>query len=212
MEICDKGTIEYENALNFQKEMLQRRVRGEISDMLILAEHYPVVTFGRVKDEENILSKASLEDDNISIFFSNRGGKITYHAPGQLLLYPIIDLRKKKRDVRYYIDFLEKMAVKSLKCLGVPAKRKENERGVWVSGKKIAFTGISLKNWVTFHGIAVNINNDITPFSYINPCGEKNIEVTSLKEVLGEELSMTIVKKIFVKSFLENMEIEYNTK
>ena len=210
MEVLDLATIEYEEALKIQEDLLHKRIKGEVQDTLIMAEHYPVISLGRIGRRENILNESFFAREATDIISSKRGGEITYHAPGQLVVYPVIDLSQKKKDIAFYIDFLEKVAVEALKKLGVPAKRSQR-RGVWAGDKKIAFIGIAVKRWVTFHGIAINVNCDITPFSHINPCGESDIRVTSMKEELGREIQMTEVKDIFAREFEEKLELEYTS-
>jgi lipoate-protein ligase B len=209
MDVKDLGLAGYKDVLGLQHELLRKRIAGRIPDTLIITEHHPVVTLGRLAKEESIIGKGYFERENIPVIRTSRGGKITYHAPGQLVLYPIIDLKEKKRDVSQYIDFLEKTVAGSLNRLGIPAMRNEARRGVWVGEEKIAFIGIALKKWVTFHGISVNINNDIGAFLEMRPCGESDITVTSAKEFLGRELKMDEVKKTFVENFARDLSVEY---
>jgi len=209
VEVRDLRILGYEETLCFLKETLVKRIANEVPDTLILVEHYPVVTFGRFWDKKNVIDKQYFRIKKVPFLFTSRGGKVTYHAPGQLVIYPVIDLKDKKRDIAFYIDFLEKVIAKSLNRLGVPAARVKGKRGVWVSEKKIAFIGISLKNWVTYHGAAVNINNDITAFSRINPCGEDNIKVISAAEYLGRELDIRAVKQVFTEQFIKSFEEVY---
>lgn len=211
MEIIDLGLSGYEEVLSRQKELHQKRVQGEVPDTLIVVEHDAVVTLGRNAKKESITDRGFFEERNILIVETDRGGEVTFHSPGQLVLYPVIDLTGKKKDISFYIDFLEKTASLSLKRLGAPAERTER-RGVWVKGKKIAFIGIKVKNWVTFHGVAVNINNDTTPFNFMHPCGESDIKVTSLKEELGHEVSMARVKEVFIEEFTKALETEYTVR
>ncbi len=208
MEVLDLGLVGYSEALKRQEDLLYKRINGRVGDTLVLAEHHPVISLGRVGKRESITSESFFEGKGTPVIVSSRGGEITYHAPGQLVLYPIIDLSRKKRDISFYIDFLEKTAVNSLKRLAVEAER-TTRRGVWTKGKKIAFIGIALKRWVTFHGIAVNINCDIEPFSYIHPCGESDIRVTSAKEELGREIPMDEVKRTFTEEFEKDLRLEY---
>ena len=208
MDICDLGIAGYEDVLDIQKDLLHKRIDGRVPDTLIMAEHDPVVTLGRTADNGSIINSDFFRENNIKVISSARGGKITYHAPGQLVIYPIVDLADKKKNIAFYIDFLEKTVTGSLNRLGVPAGRVSGERGVWVNGKKIAFIGIAVKRWVTYHGVAVNINNDIEPFKHMHPCGESYIRVTSAKEYLGGEIEMTEVKKVFAGRFAWGLEGE----
>ncbi|MCK5450501.1 MAG: lipoyl(octanoyl) transferase LipB [Candidatus Omnitrophica bacterium] len=209
MKIYDLGMTEYEDVLKLQSELLVKRIKGEIQDLLIVTEHKPVITHGRIAEESSIIDKSFLKKNGISVVSTGRGGKITYHAPGQLVIYPIIDLKLKKRDISFYIDVLEKVAVSVLNRIEVPAERFFEKRGIWVENRKIGFIGIAVKKWVTYHGMAVNVNNDITPFGCIDPCGEKNIKVMSVKDYLGHEVEISKVKDIFVEEFAKVMKEEY---
>ncbi|MEA3489904.1 MAG: lipoyl(octanoyl) transferase LipB [Candidatus Omnitrophota bacterium] len=212
MEVLDLGVALYEDVLEEQKGLLRNRIEGGIPDTLILVEHFPVVTLGRLAKESSIIDRDYFMENKIPVVKTARGGKVTYHAPGQLVLYPVMDLIGKRRDVGSYIDFLEKTVSNALNLLAVPAARKGKRRGVWVRDEKIAFIGIAVKRWVTFHGVAVNINNDIGPFSRMHPCGETDIRVTSAKECLGREIDMAEAKKIFAEQFIRDLEAEYGNK
>ncbi len=203
------GVVDYKDALDFQDSFLRKRLEKKISDTLIILEHNPVLTLGRLNSRDDIHDRAFFSRNNIPVILTTRGGGVTYHSPGQLILYPIIDLRDKEKDIGSYIDFLEKTVVNSLRCIGVGAQRCSSKRGVWVSGKKIAFIGIGVKRWVTFHGVSININNDITPFSHINPCGEKGIEVVSVKECVRHDIDIQEAKKIFVNQFIKDFNEKY---
>lgn len=209
MDICDLGVVGYEEALRFQAEVLDRRIKKEIPDTLIVLEHYPVVTLGRLSEEESITDRPFFEESGIPVIRTGRGGQVTYHAPGQLVMYPVMDLSEKKKDIAFFIDFLERTVTASLNELGVPAARVRHKRGVWSRGKKIAFIGVALKRWVTFHGLAVNINNDVKPFSHMHPCGRDDIRVTSARHLTGRELDMTAVKKVFSDRFARDVDFEY---
>ena len=211
VKVIDLGITKYSDALVFQEDLLLKRISGRTEDTLVITEHYPVITLGRQFSEENILDPEYFKNKGIDILKTGRGGKITYHAPGQIVLYPVIDLRGKKKDVSSYIDFLEKTVTESLKQIGVQARR-DNRRGIWVQNKKIAFIGIGIKQWVTYHGVSININNDIDPFLRINPCGESNIKVTSLKEELGHEADIEKTKEILAKRFEEDLVREYGVE
>jgi lipoyl(octanoyl) transferase len=209
MEVRDLGISGYEEVLELQGELVQKRLAGEGEDTLIIVEHPPVVTLGRLSGNDSIVEKGYFEERGIPVIATGRGGKITFHAPGQLVLYPILDLKEKKKDVSFFIDFLEKTTARSLNRLGVQAERNDRRRGVWAGGKKIAFIGIALKRWITFHGVSVNINNDIEAFERMHPCGEADIKVTSAKEALGHGLEMGEVKQVFAEEFARDLESEY---
>lgn len=208
VNVIDLGLIKYTDALSRQYDILKRRIDGGIQDTLILCEHYPVVTLGRTSQEESSVDTSFFDSEKIDVIKTARGGKITYHAPGQLLIYPVIDLSNKKKDVAFYIDVIERAITDGLNRLGVKAGR-TSRRGVWAGNLKIAFIGVALKRWVTYHGACVNINNDIYPFDHFNPCGESDIKVTSVKEILGHEVDISEVKSIFSKAFSNVISEEY---
>ncbi len=201
VNIVDLGVVRYEDAVKKQKEFFGKRIEDQIEDTVLLLEHPPVVTLGKSASRNNIRDYSFFASRGIEIVNTDRGGGITYHAPGQLIVYPVIKLDPPMRDVSAFIDLLEKMTAGALQDIGVSAGRRQGRRGVWVSEKKIAFIGIKLRRWVTFHGIAVNINNDIFPFEMIDPCGEADIKVTSARVLKGDELDMGEVKKVFSKHF-----------
>jgi lipoyl(octanoyl) transferase len=211
MKIVDLGLIDYEEALEVQKDLLHKRINGEIGDTLILAEHFPVLTLGKINAEDEIIDLDHFETRGIKVVHAGRGGRITYHAPGQLVLYPIIGLGEKRKDVAGYIDFLERTVTGSLSRFGLSVGKNGERRGIWAGQKKIGFIGVAFKRWVSYHGVCVNINNDITPFSFINPCGEDNIKVTSARELLGGEIDMERAKKIFSEQFARDLGKEYST-
>ena len=205
MHVVDLGLTTYNDALSTQLDLLDKRIKGEIPDTLLVTEHFPVVTLGRTA-EENSIERAYFRKENIPVLMTNRGGKNTFHSPGQIILYPIVDLRGIKKDVSFYIDFLEGTVANSLRILGVPAKRNISRRGVWVEEKKIAFFGVAFKRWVSFHGVSVNVNNDLTPFSRMAPCGESDIKVTSVKKITGRVTDLAESKEIFARQFIKDME------
>jgi lipoate-protein ligase B len=209
MDVLDLGLMGYREALKVQEDILAKRIAGSIPDTLIIVEHYPVLTLGRLSLENSIRDISFFEKEGIEIIKTRRGGQVTYHAPGQMVLYPVVDLRGKRRDVSFYIDVLERSVAKGLGMLGVRALAGGNRRGVWAGEKKIAFIGIGLKNWVTYHGVAVNINNDIRPFERIDPCGESDIRVTSAEICAGRKIDMREAKDIFTDDFGRYLEKEY---
>ena len=209
MEILDLGIKEYTDTLEIQKEILQKRISGKIRDTLIIVEHLPVVTTGRLKGVESIIDPGYFKEKNIPVIAANRGGGVTYHCPGQLVLYPVIDLSYLEKNISSFIDFLEKTIANSLKLLDLPVERINGKRGVWLDRKKIAFTGIAFKKWVSYHGVSININNDIFPFSKMYPCGVKDIEAISMKEYTGCEKNMFEVKEVFARQFRLDLNKRY---
>ena len=200
--ILDLGIIRYEDALKLQREFVIKRKLNEVSDSVIIAQHPAVFTIGRKGSRRNLLvSEEILNKENINILEVDRGGDITFHGPGQLVIYPIIDLRNRKKDLHNYLRDLEEVIIRFLDGYGIEGTRIKGATGVWVNDAKIAFIGIAAKDWITYHGLSININNDLKFFSMINPCGLKNINVTSLKNILGEAVSMQEVKDIFIEEF-----------
>ena len=166
------GRIDYGAALELQKQLVAQRKAGEIPDQLLLLEHPHVITLGRNGHLENLLASSQvLEREGIAFFPNDRGGDITYHGPGQLVGYPILDLREWKRDVGAYVRALEQMIIDTLAEYGIAAGRIAGLTGVWVDERKIAAIGVHISRWVTSHGFALNVATDLSYFQYIVPCG-----------------------------------------
>lgn len=209
-EIKDLGLINYKEALDFQRKIQgllieNKRLIGENRDgYLIFAEHRPVITLGRHGKITNILNQGLLKENGIETYQIERGGDVTYHNPGQMVVYPIFDLQAGKIGVKKYVSILEESIIKLLNLYGIDADRKEGAPGVWIEKKnsKICALGISCTRFVTMHGLALNVNNDLSGFGYINPCGFVGGNVTSMKEETGQEIDMEKLKKQFSDIFL----------
>lgn len=194
--ILDLGLIDYEEAYTAQKELVRLRKLGEIEDSFIFAEHYPVFTIGRTGRIENLLdTEERLSEKGIKVLRVDRGGDITFHGPGQLVVYPIVDLKDRGSDLHRYLRDLEEFIMELLKKYSVCGQRLPGKTGVWVEDRKIASIGIAASGWVTFHGFALNINTDLEFFSMINPCGMKHVRMTSLAQILDRKVTMIDVKK-----------------
>lgn len=179
----DLGRLRYAEALAVQRDLVDRRKRDEIPDQLLLVEHPHVITLGRNAKEGNVLaSDEELAQLGIEKFETNRGGDVTYHGPGQLVGYPILDLRPWKRDVVAYVRALEQVLIDALAEFGQQAERSPGHTGVWVRGGKVAAIGIHISRWVTMHGFALNVETDLRYFRHIVPCG-LTLPVTSLREL-----------------------------
>ena len=190
-----------------QNKLVAERQLGRIPDQLLLVEHPHVITQGRNGHEENLLaSKQILERAGISFYSTNRGGDITYHGPGQIVGYPILDLREWKRDVHAYVRAIEQTILDTLLDFGINAGRVEGMTGVWVDGKKVAAIGVHISRWVTSHGFALNHTTDLSYFQYIVPCGLTK-PVTSLQE-LGVKASRAEVTEALVRHFGRLFELE----
>jgi lipoyl(octanoyl) transferase len=198
----DWGRTRYGPAWRRQEELVARRVAGEIGDTLVFTEHEPVYTLGvRPGAERHLLwDTAELARRGIELVETNRGGDITYHGPGQIVGYPIINLAPHK-DLHAYLRFLEQVVINALGSLGLAASRQPGKTGIWVGSRKIAAIGVAVKRWVTFHGFALNVNNDLTPFSGIVPCGIADATVTSLRQELGRDFEMVEVKVVLAVEF-----------
>ncbi|MFB0527930.1 MAG: lipoyl(octanoyl) transferase LipB [bacterium] len=214
-KVLDIGLVNYEKAYYLQKRLHEFRRQGRIDDILILLEHEPVVTMGRRGKRDNILvSDELLESKGIRVFEIDRGGDVTLHCPGQLVGYPIIDLKIHGKNIHKYLRNLEEVIIRSLKVYGIDGQRIENHTGVWVGGRKIASIGIGIKGWVTFHGFSLNINSDMSYFSLIRPCGFESRMVTSVSEILGSAVEAKNFRHRLIKQFAEvfSMEMEENGK
>ena len=203
------GIVDYEQSHNLQKQILQDRIDNKCPDHLILLQHNPVITVGRGGDNKNIIvSQAILDSYGIKVYEIERGGDVTYHGPGQLTGYPIIDLRNYKKDVHWYLRQLEEAIIKFLSYYDVIGKRVSGWTGVWVGDEKIAAIGVAVKRWVTYHGFALNINPDLSHFKLINPCGITDKEVTSLVKILGFDVDMTDVEDKIISAFSDIFDVE----
>jgi len=171
-ELRDLGSMRYAGAFALQEKFVERRKRGEICDQLLIVEHPHVVTMGRTSHDENLLcSPELLERAGIELHRTDRGGDVTYHGPGQIVGYPIVDLREWKRDVMAYVRALEQVLIDALAEFGIAAGREAGCTGVWTERGKIAAIGVHISRWVTSHGFALNVDTDLSYFRYIVPCG-----------------------------------------
>jgi lipoate-protein ligase B len=185
--VQDLGRRGYAEVLELQRSLCRRRVDGEIAeDVLLLVEHEPVVTLGRGTRAPSLpLSQAELKRRGIGVFEVERGGDVTFHGPGQLVGYPILDLRDHRADLHWYLRHLEAALMGALGSLGIEAGRNPGLTGVWTRGRKIASIGIHVKQWVTYHGFALNVSTDLAYFDLIVPCGIRDVVMTSVAQELG---------------------------
>ena len=198
--ILDLGKSHYNDAWELQKRLQSQRISGQIDDQLLLVEHFPVYTLGKNTPKEHLLTK---ESDNISIIQTDRGGDITFHGPGQLVGYPILDLNQYKRSISWYMRELEQLIIDVLKEYDINAGRKKGLTGVWVKGKKIAALGVRISKWVTMHGFSLNINPDLKYYQGIIPCGITEYGVTSMADLLNDDVpNMSEIKYTLVKHFI----------
>ncbi len=208
LKVVNLNLVEYGKSLKLQKIYEEKTLNGK-TDFLLLLEHHPVITIGKSGNSLNILfNKEVLKKRGVSVYQTDRGGDVTYHGPGQLIGYPILNLRYYKKDVKWYVKSLEEILIKTLNEYSINAEMIPKLIGVWVEEKKIASIGIRIRKWVTYHGFALNVNNDLTPFSYIIPCGIKDINITSMKELLNKKVNMKKLKEIIVR----NLKIHFSIK
>ncbi|NOX97523.1 MAG: lipoyl(octanoyl) transferase LipB [Nitrospirae bacterium] len=215
---CDvflPGILDYRKAWDLQRELVGKRFKKEINDTLLLVEHPPVFTIGRSGSKKNLLvSDKHLEEKGVSVYEVDRGGDITYHGPGQMIGYPILDLNEHGRDVHLMLRNLEEVIIKFLSDYEVEALRIPGYTGAWVGKEKIAAIGIGVRHWITFHGFCLNINPDMSYFSMINPCGIKGKGVTSLTELKkrttpgGDTPKLKDLQKNLIRRFGEVFNLE----
>jgi lipoyl(octanoyl) transferase len=204
IEIRQLGMVEYGTAYRLQKNLHQQRVAGEIGDTLLLLEHPPTITVGKAGSIENILvPRETLHQKGISLYFTDRGGDVTYHGPGQLVGYPILDLSSRGGDLKRYVRNLEEVLVRTLEDFSVKASRDPHHVGVWIGDKKIAAIGLSIKDWVTTHGFALNVCTDLECFSLIHACGFKDRKTTSMQDLLAYPPAMDQVIEGLLRHFFE---------
>ncbi len=186
MESQFLGRIGYDEAYHLQRSLWRQRILGEIPDQLLLLEHSPVITLGRNAKSEHLLQSApQLETLGIQVREADRGGDVTYHGPGQLIGYPIINLQPERMDVLRYLRDLEEVLIEICEHYGFYAGRREGQTGVWVEDRKIASIGVKISRWVTYHGFALNVSTDLSAFDLIVPCGISGVQMTSIQEVTG---------------------------
>src|SRR4030066_509372 len=199
---CDLGFIEYKEAWDLQKEIFSKRVSGEVEDYLLLLEHPNTYTLGKTAHKENLKgSEHYLKENKISVYDIDRGGDITYHGPGQIVGYPIIDLNNWFKDTHKYLRALEEVIIKTCSEYGLDCGRNPKHTGVWKDDRKIAAIGIKVSRWITMHGFAFNVNTDLNLFNGIIPCGIQDKSVTSLSKELNIEISIQEVKEKLLKNF-----------
>jgi lipoyl(octanoyl) transferase len=207
-EVQRLGTVDYQAGLDLQQTLVERRKRGEIPDQLLLLEHPDVITLG-VKtrnDRSHVLeTPESLAAKGVALFETGRGGDVTYHGPGQLVGYPIFDLKPDRCDVHRYVRDLEDALLRAVAEFGITAGRVAGLTGIWVGDAeredKLAAIGVRISRWVTSHGFALNVNTDLSRFGLIVPCGIVGRGVTSMQRLLGHEVPMAEVEDAVVRAF-----------
>lgn len=197
--VCEPGCVEYATALELQHRLVAARKSGALdTDLLVLLEHPPVFTLGRRGGRENLIVSADfLSRSGVQVIQTERGGNITYHGPGQLVAYLILDLEAARLGVKDLVYLLEEVMLRTTAGWGVAAARNPVNHGIWVGSRKMGSIGIAIRRGITFHGLALNVDPALEPFGWINPCGLAGIGVTSLKEASGLSPSLTSVRPVF---------------
>ena len=198
LDVVRLGRRKYDEVWEKQKELVNQRRFGTVSDTLILVEHDPVYTLGKNSNENHLLQT---RDRHVPVYHIERGGDVTFHGPGQLVGYPILDLHHHRLSVSWYMRTLEKVLIQTLGQFGIEARCREGLTGVWVREEKIAALGVRLSRWISMHGFALNVNTDLKFFDGIIPCGIFEYDVTSMSQILGEEVSLVEVEETLITIF-----------
>ncbi|MFL3008156.1 MAG: lipoyl(octanoyl) transferase LipB [Candidatus Neomarinimicrobiota bacterium] len=201
IKILDLGHSPYREVWDLQKKMHKDRINSKINDTLIFVEHESVYTLGKNANKDHLLQN---KDDSIDVFDIERGGDITYHGPGQLVVYPILDLTNYKKSVSWYMRKLEQVTIDLLFEYDIKATRSKGLTGVWVDDEKIAAQGVKISRWVTMHGFSINVNTNLDFYDNIIPCGIFDRGVTSISEILGRLIDMNRIKMVIIEKFNDN--------
>jgi lipoate-protein ligase B len=206
---CRLGTVDYAEAHRAQEQLQTKRIAGEIGDTVLLLEHPPVLTMGRSAKAQHVLVSASaLEALGVELHEVGRGGDVTYHGPGQLVAYPIIDLKPDRKDVRKYVASLEEAMIRTCADFGLTAKRVAGLNGAWIGERKVGAVGVRISRWVTMHGLALNVNSKLEHFEWIVPCGIQDKGVTSISAELGCEVPLDTALERLAAHFAEQYDAE----
>ena len=203
IDILDLGLSPFKEVWDLQKELVKKRQNGQIKDTLILAEHEPVYTLGKNANENHILQNSPRD---VKTYQIERGGDVTYHGPGQLVGYPIIDLHNYNKSISCYMRSLEQLIIDTLAEFRVTAERKDGLTGVWVGDEKIAALGVRVTRWITMHGFSLNVAPDLTYYSGIIPCGIFEYGVTSMAKLLTDEVAVDSVKQVLIEKFMNQFQ------
>ena len=195
--LADLGTVRYAQALELQRAVARARISGAIAeDVLLLVEHPPVVTMGRSAKQHHLLASPELlASRGVELFEVERGGDVTFHGPGQLVGYPVIDLKRHKRDLHWYLRQVEEALIRALAPLGITGERSAGQTGVWTQGRKLASIGVHARDWVTWHGFALNVTTELSYFDLMVPCGITEVEMTSIEREVGPRAGLDILAR-----------------
>jgi lipoate-protein ligase B len=211
MIVLDLGRRPYLEVWELQRRLAFLRHRAAIPDLLLLVEHDPVITLGKMAGEENIVaSQGDLARLGVGVYRSDRGGDVTFHGPGQLVAYPIMDLSVRGKDAHGYCRDLEEVGLEILRDYGLEGRRVKGLTGVWVGKEKVMAIGVAIRRWIAYHGLALNVNVDLEWFRLIHPCGIKDGWVTSLRQLLGRQIPWPEVKDKMVHRFSTVFEVNWD--
>jgi lipoate-protein ligase B len=200
--VVDCGVRPYGEMLELQRSVAASRILGEIAqDVLLLVQHPPVVTLGRSSKDAHLLANPEqLRARGIETFEVERGGDVTFHGPGQLVGYPIIDLKRHRQDLHWYLRQVEEVLIRALQSFGIAGERVSSYTGVWTSGRKIASIGVHARDWVTWHGFALNVSTELSYFDLIVPCGIPDVTMTSIQREISREVSIDEVAPVIARA------------
>ena len=204
INILDLGRMDYKPSWDLQKNFHQDVLSGRETDTLILVEHEPVYTLGKNANKQHLLDKSN---SRVKVYNVERGGDITFHGPGQLVGYPILNLNNFNKNISWFMRTLENILIECLNTYNIDAHQKKGLTGVWVNDEKIGAQGVKISRWVTMHGFSLNINTDLSFYDMIVPCGIANCKVTSMEKLLGAPQNMQDVKSNIVKAFNKNIHL-----
>jgi lipoyl(octanoyl) transferase len=209
VQVLELGRTDYKTCWNFQKRLFALRTAGLIPDSLLLTEHDHVYTIGKVGDADHLLAnELELKESGAAVYHIDRGGDVTYHGPGQLVGYPILDLREYYLDLHRYLRDIEEVIIRALEAFGVPGEKDDEYTGVWVNNDKICAIGVKSSGWVTMHGFALNVNTDLSFFERIIPCGIFEKGVTSLRQLTGMDFQLVEVADRVIEEFGNVFDVE----
>ena len=211
ISVFDLGLIPYDESFQLQLELFESIRKNDLPGVLLLLEHPPIITIGSNRSTENLLTEQDvLSEKGIDVVQSNRGGDITLHAPGQLICYPVFNLKYFKKDLTLFVHNLEEVIIETLNIYDISGSRIKKHRGVFVGTKKIASIGLKVRKWITNHGLSFNISIDLSYFENIVACGLKDFPQTSISEILGKDIPINDVKELIQKSFENIFNMPFN--
>lgn len=210
-KVLNLPIVSYKEILDLQHRIVQYKINNsELYDFLITLEHKPVYTIGKNASFSNLkIGKSTLKTKNIELIKSDRGGDITYHCPGQLILYTIVNLKNIKKSLKNFVNILEDIIIEALNAFNIKSYKLNNLHGVFTEHGKIASIGLACKKMIVYHGVALNVNNDLTPFNWINPCGLKNINMVNMKSILKQNIETINVKKNLLSVLKDTFKCEF---